>query len=264
MPRQTGPIKMTGFIDGKIHYEMNGVHYVRNPSAPSKSKINNDPAFIAQKINSRKFGAASAMGTVFKKSFEPFLDNLSDKGLHNRICSLFNQMIQRDQEMGGVKSINIRDNRDLFQDFQFKEGIDFDNLIWVRYALEADEERKSIKLVIPSFKAKNLISEVPGATHFKIILSVLIFSDYIFDVDKNKYLPENPDINRYTANVFSDLIPLKGTINPIALTAQLNINNVIPETVSLVSCIGIEFYQQAGGKPYLLEMKSCMKIGDVF
>jgi len=264
MPRQTGPIKMTGFIDGKIHYEMNGVHYVRNPSAPSKSKINNDPAFIAQKNNSRKFGVASAMGTVFKKSFEPFLDNLSDKGLHNRICSLFNQLIQRNQNKGGVKSITIRANRDLFQDFQFKEGINFDNLIWAPHALKADEERKSIKLVIPSFNSKNLISEVTGATHFKIILSVLVFSDYIFDVDKNKYLPLNPDINRFSASVISDLIPLKDTIDPIALTAQLSINNAIPETVGLVSCIGIEFYQQAGGKPYLLEMRSCMKIGDVF
>src|SRR6478752_2306090 len=146
MPIQKGPNKMIGFIDGKIYYMMKGEFYVRNPSAPSKSKINNDPAYRSVKKNARKFGSASSMGTAFKSSFGAILDNVSDKGLHNRICGLFNKLILRNQEMEGVQSVEIRSNKDLFQDFQFKEKVNFNSLIKVPFILHANEERKRIEL----------------------------------------------------------------------------------------------------------------------
>ena len=38
----------------------------------------------------------------------------------------------------------------------------------------------------------------------------------------------------------------------------------MPETIGLVTCIGLEFYQEVAGKAYLLESMNCMKIVDVF
>jgi hypothetical protein len=264
MAKQKGPNKMIGFIDGKIYYMMNGEYYVRNPSSASKNKINNDPVYSSTKNNAKEFGAATAIGSSFKKSFGSCIDHLSDKDLYKRINGLFNKLIHRGKGEEGQRSVEIRPNKELFLDFQFKEDVNFNYAFKAPYSLTADEDRKRIVLSIPSFKASSGVSKVQGATHFRIILSVLVFSDYLFDITQNKYIPAEPTINRLCIPEFSDLNPVDGTINEMTLTVQLNVNNIVPEGVGLVSCIAIEFYQESAGRPYLLEMMSCMKIAEVF
>ncbi|GAL86075.1 hypothetical protein MYP_3304 [Sporocytophaga myxococcoides] len=264
MAKQKGPNKMIGFIDGKIYYMMNGEYYVRNPSSASKNKINNDPAYSSTKNNAKEFGTATAIGSMFKKSFGSCIDHLSDKDLYRRINGLFNKLIHRGKGEEGKRSVELKANKELFLDFQFKEEVNFNYLFKAPYTLTVDEDRKRIALSIPTFKASSGVSKVQGATHFRIILSVLVFSDYLFDINQNKYLPVEPTINRLCIPEFSDLKSLDGTKDAITLAVQLNVNNMVPDAVGLVTCIAIEFYQESAGRPYLLEMMSCMKIADVF
>ncbi|MCR6642478.1 MAG: hypothetical protein NVV82_26690 [Sporocytophaga sp.] len=254
---------MIGFIDGKIYYMMNGEYYVRNPSSASKDKINNDPAYSSIKNNAKEFGAATSIGSMFKKSFGSCIDHLSDRDLYKRINGLFNKLIHRGKGEEGQRSVEIRPNKELFLDFQFKEDVNFNYLFKAPYTLTVDEDRKRIALSIPSFNASSGVSKVQGATHFRIILSVLVFSDYYFDVNQNKYIPAEPTINKLCIPEFSDLKSVDGTIDTMTLAVQLNVNSLIPDSVGLVSCIAIEFYQESAGKQYLLEMMCCMKIADV-
>jgi hypothetical protein len=48
------------------------------------------------------------------------------------------------------------------------------------------------------------------------------------------------------------------------LSEKLMMGVGLPEEVGIVTCVGIEFYQELGGRMHFLQSKSCMKIAEVF
>ncbi|WP_028980234.1 hypothetical protein [Sporocytophaga myxococcoides] len=188
MPKQEGPNKMTGFIDGKIYYKMKGEFYVRNSSAPSKKRVKKDSAYKAFRNNSKEFGVASYVGSCFRKSFGSVLDNVSDKKVYTRISKLFADVIHSGEGKPGMCDVKIRTNKQLFEDFQFKSGVNFNQVFKVHYSIEASVDRKEILFNVPSFNASNGIPKISGVTHFKLILTVVALSNYSFDQMENKYL----------------------------------------------------------------------------
>jgi len=265
MAKQIGPIKRIGLIDGKIHYKMNGEYYVKNSSAPTKKKIKKDTAFAAFRNNSKEFGAASSIGSLFRKSFGSVLDSVSDKKLYYRIAKLFANIIHTGQGEQGRRSIKILANKVLFQDLQFKEDVVFDYVFKVPFTIEASLDRKVITVNVPAFRASSGIKKITGVTHFKLILTVLAFSNYSYDNKAKGYLSDSPDLNKLLVTEFSALVPIREEmVDPICLISKLNISSSLPETLGLVACVGIEFYQKVAGKFYPVETWSCMKIADVF
>lgn len=264
MPKQKGPNKMIGFIDGKIYYKMNGEYYVRNSSAPSKNKVRKDPAFKSLRDYSKEFGAASSVGSCFKKAFGSVLDSVSDKSLTRRISGVFAKLIHRGHGEQGRRSIEILPNKDLLCGIQFKEKHPFDQVFKAPYSLQANKVRKEVILTIPSFTVKSGITKVAGATHFRVVLCLVIFSNYAYDTKSKSYLPVEASFNKICIPAYSELISMEDKTEDLSLTAFLNIKSSFPETVGVVVSIGVEFYQMAGGKPYILEMMSCMKIAEVY
>ncbi|WP_028980233.1 hypothetical protein [Sporocytophaga myxococcoides] len=63
---------------------------------------------------------------------------------------------------------------------------------------------------------------------------------------------------------FSELISIEDETEAISITARFQMKASLPETIGLVTCIGIEFYELVAGKYYLVPKMSCMKIEDVF
>lgn len=80
-----------------------------------------------------------------------------------------------------------------------------------------------------------------------------------------KYEPSDPDNNSKNDFVASNYIPLGPAVgSDTILTATLAGSPVLPLTSALVSCIGIEFYQEVSGVMYLLSSDNAMKIQDVY
>jgi len=264
MPKQEGPNKMIGFIDGKIYYKMKGEYYVRNSSAPSKKRVRKSSTYKTFRNNSKEFGVASSIGSCFRKSFGSILESVSDKRAYTRISKLFANVIHAGQGEQGRRSVEILSNRGLFQEFQFKSGVNFNHVFKVPYSMKVSKDRKEIVFNVPSFKASSGIIKIPGVTHFKLILSVVAFSNYSFDNKEKEYLPEETSFNRLCVTEFSERILIRDKVAPISLISTLHIRNAVPDTIGLIACIGIEFYEETAGKFYLVEKMSCMKIAEVF
>jgi hypothetical protein len=71
-----------------------------------------------------------------------------------------------------------------------------------------------------------------------------------------------PTLNKVIVTGYSGFIEMRGKTEDLLLSEKLMMG--LPEAVEVVTCVGIEFYQEAGGKMNFLQSKSCMKIAEVF
>jgi hypothetical protein len=264
MPKQEGSHKMVGFMDGKIYYKMNGEYYVKNSSAPSKEKINNDPSFKAIRENNCEFGACSSVSSAFKKAFGSVLDNFADTHLSGHLTSLFSHVIYQGKGEHGKRSIEILLNKDLFHGFGFKENVRFDTVFKAHHFLSVSKDRKEIGLSVPAFEVKKGIAKVSGGSHYRFVLCLLTFSDYTYDLAVKKYLPAEPTLNKVIVTGYSPFVEMTGKTEELLLSEKLMMGVGLTEAVGIVTCVEIEFYQEQGGRMHFLQSKSCMKIAEVF
>jgi hypothetical protein len=263
MAKQKGPNKMTGFIDGKIYYEMNGEYYVRNSSAPSKKKLKKSPAFKEVRENYNEFGAASSVAACFRKAFGSVLETVSDNHLTGHVTSLFADLIHHGNGEHGKRSIELLTNKHLVCGFQFKENKKFDTVFKAPYNLSFKNGRKEIALTVPAFTIKSGIVKVAGATHYRLVLCLVTFSDYVFDEKSHKHLPIETTLNKLCVSAYSEPISMNGISEELILMINLNIKSSLPDRVAVVVCVGVEFYEEVCGKMEIMEKNCCMQIADV-
>jgi hypothetical protein len=264
MAKQKGPNKMTGFIDGKIYYEMNGQFYIRNSSAPSKKKLKKNPAYKTVRENYSEFGVASSVGACFRKAFGSVLDTVSDSHLTGQVTKLFADLIHHGKGEHGTRSIEILANKHLVCGFEFKENIKFDSVFKAPISIASKKSRKEVSLNVPAFPVKSGIAKVSGATHYRMVLCLVTFSDYLYEANNKKYEPLEPSLNKLCVSAYSEFNSMNADGEALTLNAKLNIKSALPSSLALVVCVGVEFYQEAAGKMYILESMCCMKIGEVF
>jgi hypothetical protein len=264
MPKQKGPNKIIGFMDGKIYYKMGNEYYVRNSSAPSRLKIKNDPKYQKVRANNNEFGACSSIGSGFSKAFGSVLDHFADNHIISRLTKLFANVIHQGKGEQGSRSLEILPNRELFLGFQFKEDTVFDYTFKAPYSLSISSDRKEVTFAIAAFNPKTGLVKAGGVTHFRMVLCLLTFSDYEYNITAKKYLPVEPAFHKICVPAYSHFISLAGKTESISIHGKLDIEDQLPNTLGIVVCIGIEFYQETGGKMYSLESNSCMKVGEMF
>ena len=78
-----------------ISYKLNGKSTTRRSSGPSKERINNDPAFHSQKMNSFEFKGASALSfTIRNANGLKILKEFRDPHMHSRLNGFCRKIIQ--------------------------------------------------------------------------------------------------------------------------------------------------------------------------
>jgi hypothetical protein len=63
MAKQTGPVKLTGTIDGLCFYKMEGEYYVRRKSSLSTKRYQKDAAFSGSRRSSSRFGEGNRLAS---------------------------------------------------------------------------------------------------------------------------------------------------------------------------------------------------------
>ena len=89
-------------------------------------------------------------------------------------------------------------------------------------------------------------------------------SDYSFDDSTLNYEPDVPDQNSLGITAYSAIQPINNTGTTITLTATAP-GGLVPDAgVSVIACLGIEFYQKVDTVDYLLAQGNAMRIVEVF
>jgi hypothetical protein len=89
-----------------------------------------------------------------------------------------------------------------------------------------------------------------------LISAISVISDFEFNSTSGIYEPIDPSLNEVSNVAYSNYIDLGAPVAlPTTITSTLPGSPVLTADVSVLNCIGIEFYQQVGVNYYLFNFR---------
>lgn len=265
MAKQNGLIKIKGSVGGLTFYSRNGQDLLRQTSGPDKKKIQNDPSFIRTRENNQEFAGAAAAAKVIRLGLVQEFREMSDPLTYSRIFKLCKEIINKGEGKRGQRPFEPVLHAVNFVNFGFSASVNFDRIFLAPFSSSVNAARTEVRLSIPAFNASNMVNAPSGATHFRIIQAINVISSYRFDPDRKRYLPADLAANGKNDYDASPFYPVAGdTGADIEIVVSLDPSVTVADTSTLLSCIGIEFYQQTGTEYYLLASNNAMKVQSVY
>jgi len=262
MAKQKGFIRIKGSIGGLTFYEQKGKSLIRETGGVDKKRIESDPAFKRTRENMSEFGASATIGKAFRMGFASIIKTMAGTNIVGRIVKIMKQVNSVGSGLRGQRNFEFLPNKVLLEGFEFNLTAPLDAIFYAPYdAPSLDTNRSIATWKIPDFNTDNFINAPEGATHFRLVLNTTVLSDYKYDITLKAFKPVNEDENETNGLAFSGDIRLGGLVGgTTTLTVDLGFGAVLPNSVAIISAIGIIFYQEINGNLYELASDNAMRI----
>ncbi len=224
-----------------ISYKLHGNTVTRRSSAPTKERINNDPAFHSQKMNNHEFeGAIALSSTIRNAKGLKILKEFSDFNIHGRLNGYCRKMIQLAPGELGKRDACLATHGKSLIGFAFNKQRPLNKSFKGIIELVTTPPRDAVTLYTQL--SKNGIAGQPKqATHVQLTLAAVLVSKHIYNPNINKYQPLYPEENGVGQVANSEPIPITPNDIPIALQLQLPVQQPLKPTTALLVCYGITF-----------------------
>lgn len=147
----------------------------------------------------------------------------------------------------------------------FNRNVSFDGIFYAPFTLVGSDDRTNSVLTVPSFNPLSFINAPAGATHFRLINSVSVISDFAYNDKSGIYEAVNSNLNEVSDIEYSPYLSLTEVQKAdTVVTATLPGTPTMTKDVSVINCIGIEFYQQVNDNYYLFNSGNALKIQAIF
>lgn len=265
MSRQVGVIRLRGTMGGLSFYSSDGQDLARVANGPSKDQISNDPSFKRTRENNTEFGGSAKAAKAFRVSLSAVMQTMAGSRLVSRLTKLFKQINLKANGKRGERDIALSANKSMLVNLNLNRKLNFSTVFSAPFTTSVNVDRNEATVDVPAFSPENFINAPTGATHFRLIQAVGVVSDYTFDKGVGGYEPVDGVLNTIGATEFSTITSLTPAA-PVAinLVAALAGAPAMTADVSLVQCLGIEFYQEVDGQMYLFSQGNTMKVVNVF
>jgi hypothetical protein len=264
MSKQKGIIKLVGNIGGMSFYTSNGQFLARTAGGPTKERIATGSNFVRTRENNAEFGGSAKVGKAFRTALSSVIQTMGGSTLTATLTRLFKSINAKASGVRGQRPIALSANKAQVKGLELNNKISFTSVFNAPYTVTSDADRVEITFTIPAFIPLNFINAPAGATGFRVAAAVGWLSDYSFDSSTLGYEPDVPEQNSLGFTAYSAIQPLDNTGTTITLTAT-SPGGLIPDPgVSVVACLGIEFYQRVDSVDYILAQGNAMRIVEVF
>lgn len=265
MGRQVGLIKVSGNIGGVSFYKSDGKDLARVANGPSKDKIQNSDNFVRTRENNSEFGGSATAGKSLRLSLATSISTMGDKRITSRLTALFKDICSRSLGTRGQRPITISTNRTLLENLEFNDKLAFASVFNAPFTFTNNAGRTQGTITVAAFAPQTFVHAPSGATHFRLITSIGVLSDFIFNVTTKKFEPSDPTLDKLGGVAYGTITALNSA-TPVnfTLVASLAGTPTMTATSSVAQCLGIEFYQRVGTVDYLLAQSNCMKIVKMF
>lgn len=264
MSKQKGLIKLVGTIGGVTFYNSDGEYLARMAGGPTKERIQNDPNFVRTRENNREFGGAAKVGKAFRTALSGVLQTMAGRRLTGQLTKLFKSINLKGIGVRGKRPFTLTANKNMISGLDMDKKLSLTTIFSAPFTVAITADRAKVTFSIPAFVPGNLIDAPSGATHFKIVSAVGLVSNYQFNDETSNYEPEVPEEDALGVVVGSTVRSLDSNSNAISLAVTVP-NGIVPDdAVSVIACLGIEFYQSVGGVDYILAQGNTMKVTNVF
>jgi len=264
MSKQKGIIKLEGNLGGISFYQSAGQSLARIATGPSKERIATDKAFKRTRENNKEFGGSAKAGKALRLAMGGLISTMGGARVTAQLTALFKAINLKGTGVRGKRPIKLSTNKAMLKNFEFNKGISFNSVFSAPFTVAVNTPRNEAAFTIPDFLPDNTINAPSGATHFRLVASIGIVSDYTFDTTVNEYGPSQPAQDSAGNAVHSAYLPLDQAVTALTLTPSLTVLGSINAACSSVVTLGIEFYQQVDTQYYLFAQDNAMKVVNVF
>ena len=268
MARQVGHIKYKGTIGEVRHFKVKGLtgHYAGLKGGATGDQIKHDAAFVRTRENMNEFAGCATVGKSLRTGFAQIIKQMSDPQLTGRLTGIMKKINLEDQtEARGYRAILVTAQPQYLLGLNFNRHTNFEGLFSGAYATNSTPERNSVTLNVEPFNTLSNVNAPAGATHFRLVNAIAVLSDFAFNATTKVYEPIEPQLNETSKITYSDYIELGSAVaTPVSVVSTLPGDPVMTNDVSLISCVGIEFYQKVGANYYIFNVGNSMKIKNIF
>ena len=267
MSKQVGLIKLKGNIGGISFYKSGGEDLARIANGPSKERIQNDATFQRTRENNNEFGGAATAAKAVRMGLVTALQSKGDARLPARLTKIFKEINNKGTGLRGQRSIPLSGNKTVLEGFDFNERLNFSSIFNAPFTVAPNTARNQSVITVANFIPKDLVKAPAGATYFRLVSSLAVVSDYSYNAVTGRYEPTDPTLNMINVVVNGAMTAINSaTAVTFTLTAVLpgTPAPTMTATVSVVQCLGIEFYQRLGTVDYLLSQDNCLTVVKVF
>ena len=268
MARQLGHVKYKGTIGDIRHFKIKGMtgNFAGMNGGATGEQIKNGASFVRTRENMNEFAGCASVGKAIRAGQSQLMKTMSDPQLTGRLTGIVKKINLEDQtEARGYRAILISAVPQHLIGLNFNRNNTVEGSFTGEFETVANAGRNSVTLTVEAFEAMKQLNVPSGATHFRFVNSISVISDYAYNSLTKVYEPIEPTLNQLSKVVYSDYIEVAPGVNPeISVVSALNGTPTMTENASLLSCVGIEFYQKAGAEYYLFSVGNSMKIKNVF
>lgn len=196
-------LKIEGTLDGMTFYRnQDGEYLVKMKSGVSKSRIENDPAFIRTRENGREFGHVAKSGKAFRRAIANLIYDVPDKSKVYRLTKRLNLVKNFDEtSTRGDRKVSIglttAEGKETFKFFDFNQRANLDAVLRTNYSIDDTVN----EVVIPNFTPIQNLSIPQGATHVELSAGMMNFNFESEEGDLELSNIENLLIDNLTANI---------------------------------------------------------------
>lgn len=230
MARQTGVLKFEGTIDEIIFYKRNGKYYARKKGAPSREKLKKGKEFENSRRVSAEFGHASKIASKLYRSCKGILNSGRHDGLHGKLTSILNRVIQSDP----VSEYGHRRLR--FGNLELMKGFDFEATSLkslIANMPTVDHQGQVVRINFSRIGDVKKKAIPDGATHYRVDLLWCRLDEVTEKVGYQEYQGNIIELNAS--------LDLNGVV-------EMDLGNALQSEEVLFVVMGIVFLQEVNGK----------------
>jgi hypothetical protein len=264
MAIQTGAIKYRGSFKSIRNY-MN-LHdtntYAGEKGGANRNLILNNPAFARTRENMQEFAGCGTAVRAIRRGFLNLLPEQTDTHFTGRLMSLVKNFNRRDIEgIRGKRAILFSTGRPLLLTLVFNVLQNMADLMQNHFVCTHPITRIEATLKVTDLLIKPVY--VPeGATYFRVQNHLSIISDYTYSELDRRYEPVGL-LNSLSTFKYSEYTPV-GTALTADVLAAFPVGTELTDDCSVIQCVGIEFYIQAGANYLPVKGSSSMMVVDAF
>ncbi|WP_209390660.1 hypothetical protein [Chryseobacterium sp. RR2-3-20] len=267
MARQKGLMKYIGTIGDVRHFKIKGQEgfFAGMVGGPTAEQVNNAPEFERTRENMNEFGGCARAGKSLRTALSTLMSKMADSQVTGRLTSIMKKINLEDgTEARGYRKIEISTQRNYLLGFEFDKKLSMNGVFNAPYDVTQTANRESADFIIAPFNPADLISAPSGTTHFRLVNALAVVADFVYNATTGTYEPDDIVNNELSVVQYSAYIPLNAPYAGSTLTATLHGAPTLGNNVTVIQCIGIEFFQEVNGNYYAFSSGNCLRIEDAF
>lgn len=238
-------LQLTGSFANVSMYRLPGSDevVVRTKGGPSKHQIKTKPQFKKVRENNSEWTGCSKMARSIRISFEVMhrLEDYPVTGALNAICKEVQKLDTNGEH--GKRAIRLSQHKDMLSGFSFSRKQVLESVLRVNLETTLDRSTGIATIDLPALNTDMYLYNFRKLPYYRLVANLSGVCDTLLNAEDNKWInPFYGYLDPVNGVFESEWLPALGTNPAMHITLKYPLKeDPIPEEVTLLLCIGIEF-----------------------